>query len=716
MSGPLPAAAAAAQGQPDITPACWTPPAGANPARVGSGSWVSFRWTALLVLGLELLVGPERALAQRPLGIDVSHWQGTAIDWAGVKSSGITFAWSKASEGTNYADDTFVTNQIKAVAAGVLIGAYHYADYDVNLGTAGAAAEASNFWSVAKNYLVGGGTYLMPMLNVEADTSAYDQTTLSQWVNKWCTTVSNSAAAVGITLRPVIYTSSSIAGSLLNSTVTNWTPWIANWNGEDAQTGSPSPWKPWSNWTFWQYTNALKVSGYSGHVDGDVFNGTSSGLTAYVIGGGTNAPTIATQPANTTVALNGTGSFTVVAYGSAPLSYQWQKNSNNLANGGHYSGCTTNTLTITGADNSDAASYRCVVTNAYGSITSSAATLTLTTNPPAAPVANAATGVTSNSFTANWSSASGATGYRLDVSTNSAFSTYVAGYQDLDEGNATSGSVSGLKASTTYYYRVRAYNGVGTSTNSATITVTTSSAVILCVGIVNADFEDGNTGGVANGWTAYQRPPYPGTAWSIQTSSPPPGGGLQYQQIANGSSTGGAGVRQDVTGCVIGGTYTISGWMRGNSTSDTTCTVKVSPTASTNWATAINLTPAATYSGANWTAFSGTVKATGTSMTIWLDGQTGGSGENKAECFDSIAVACTDIPAPLRFQLVALLAQKQVRMVVSGPTGNSVTVFWSSNLVDWVALTNLTNTAGTLQVTDTSASNVPQRFYRARTP
>ncbi len=81
--------------------------------------------------------------------------------------------------------------------------------------------------------------------------------------------------------------------------------------------------------------------------------------------------------------------------------------------------------------------------------------------------------MTVSSFTANWVGVIGANGYRLDVSRSSSFSTYVPGYQDLDVGNMTSYTVTGLTANTNYYYRVRAYNGGNTSANSNVIRVKT---------------------------------------------------------------------------------------------------------------------------------------------------------------------------------------------------------------------------------------------------
>jgi phosphodiesterase/alkaline phosphatase D-like protein len=95
------------------------------------------------------------------------------------------------------------------------------------------------------------------------------------------------------------------------------------------------------------------------------------------------------------------------------------------------------------------------------------------TTVPATPTASAATNVTTSGFTAHWSSVTGATSYRLDVSKSSTFSSFVSGYQSLNVGNVTSRNVTGLTTKTTYYYRLRASDSGGTSVNSNVVHVTT---------------------------------------------------------------------------------------------------------------------------------------------------------------------------------------------------------------------------------------------------
>ena len=93
---------------------------------------------------------------------------------------------------------------------------------------------------------------------------------------------------------------------------------------------------------------------------------------------------------------------------------------------------------------------------------------------------------TRSTFMARWDKVPGATGYRLDVSTSSSFSSYMAGYQDLDVGKVTGRVVTGLDKGTTYFYRVRAYGAFGTSGDSE---VTAASTVPTGGLMINPIFE-----------------------------------------------------------------------------------------------------------------------------------------------------------------------------------------------------------------------------------
>ncbi|HYT19687.1 MAG TPA: choice-of-anchor D domain-containing protein, partial [Candidatus Polarisedimenticolia bacterium] len=88
------------------------------------------------------------------------------------------------------------------------------------------------------------------------------------------------------------------------------------------------------------------------------------------------APTITTPPVNQTVTAGQTATFTVVAGGTAPLSYQWQKSGINIA-GATSASYTTQVTTTTDSGST----FDVVVSNTAGTVTSAAATLTVSAAP-----------------------------------------------------------------------------------------------------------------------------------------------------------------------------------------------------------------------------------------------------------------------------------------------------------------------------------------------
>jgi hypothetical protein len=86
-------------------------------------------------------------------------------------------------------------------------------------------------------------------------------------------------------------------------------------------------------------------------------------------------PAITTQPTNQTVYIGSTASFSVVASGTLPLSYQWKFNTTNLV------GATNATLWLTNIQPNQAGNYAVLVSNLYGSVLSSNAVLTVNSLP-----------------------------------------------------------------------------------------------------------------------------------------------------------------------------------------------------------------------------------------------------------------------------------------------------------------------------------------------
>ncbi len=125
--------------------------------------------------------------------------------------------------------------------------------------------------------------------------------------------------------------------------------------------------------------------------DPNVEFGLFSNLKVESFSGAGVAPSITSQPQNTTVNAGSAAVLNVTASSPTTLRYQWQKNNVNLSNGGNISGATTAHLTISGALATDAGNYHVLVFNDTAPTTS--ADVALTVNDPAINVQPASTTV-----------------------------------------------------------------------------------------------------------------------------------------------------------------------------------------------------------------------------------------------------------------------------------------------------------------------------------
>jgi GH25 family lysozyme M1 (1,4-beta-N-acetylmuramidase) len=221
----------------------------------------------ILLLTFFFLAEFAGSVAQNVPGIDVSQYDG-AIDWPKVKNAGISFAFARASDGSSASDDTFQTNITQGTAAGVIMGAYHFA----SPGNGNATTQANYFLSVASHYI--GKGFLPPVLDLEI-TNGLTESELNNWALEWLMEVQKQTG-----IKPIIYASTDFAYSSLNganSPASVYDLWVASWD-----ISNPGNVSPWTSWLFWQYSDTGSIPGISDAVDLDVFEGDSIALSQLV--------------------------------------------------------------------------------------------------------------------------------------------------------------------------------------------------------------------------------------------------------------------------------------------------------------------------------------------------------------------------------------------------------------------------------------------------
>lgn len=233
-----------------------------------------------MAAAVTLSFSADSTRANNLLGIDVSSAQGS-INWASVYGDGVRFAFARATDGTTFTDTKFSTYMTQGKAAGVQMGAWHFAHPNANC----PSAEVNHFWSVAGAYILADGKSLSPALDFETFGGTACQPSYTAWANAFNNLVKAKTSA-SLNCQIII---STCSGCNFTSSITLG-PWILNYNGSNLYTGSP--WTSCCNcnvwdsthkcgstvWNYWGVSSTGAISGISGNVDLDAFNGTLSFL------------------------------------------------------------------------------------------------------------------------------------------------------------------------------------------------------------------------------------------------------------------------------------------------------------------------------------------------------------------------------------------------------------------------------------------------------
>lgn len=187
-------------------------------------------------------------------GIDVSEWQGE-INWADVRSDGISVAYIRASEGNNYIDPDAMRNYEGAKDYGIKIGFYHYLTAK---NQSEALEQAAFFVSVIKGLKVD--------CRLAMDFESFGQLSVDE-INLIAQTFLEEVENLS-GKDVIIYSDAYNAKNTFSAELASKYPiWVADYYVNEPGDGN------WSVWDGFQYTDEGRINGIAGYVDRDLFTG-----------------------------------------------------------------------------------------------------------------------------------------------------------------------------------------------------------------------------------------------------------------------------------------------------------------------------------------------------------------------------------------------------------------------------------------------------------
>ncbi|MFN0201763.1 MAG: GH25 family lysozyme [Bacteroidia bacterium] len=190
-------------------------------------------------------------------GVDISHHQGTKIDWEELKKKKVEFVYIKATEGRDFQDKLFTKNWEAAARMKIRRGAYHFFIFCKN-----GKEQAKNF----KQTVLLDSMDLPPVLDLEfsggeCKKQPMKQEDLIHEIERFLLEVEEHYC-----VKPIIYTTNDFYQQYLLNSFQLYDIWIRDVLKEPKLADE-------REWTFWQYkVDTLK--GLNGEVDMNVFNGT----------------------------------------------------------------------------------------------------------------------------------------------------------------------------------------------------------------------------------------------------------------------------------------------------------------------------------------------------------------------------------------------------------------------------------------------------------